>query len=151
MTRVRDRNFGFGRDLVGSHRLFDAVREHLRGDLADGGVDRLARRAAEIFQFEEIPGIGRFDGAQGRGFRCVGDRGETEFDLASVGRSADEGVDREHAEFGNDGFPRTGCGRCGHACDQYGGFNVFHRQSVLCIYRKDNENTGICETGQKKS
>lgn len=93
--RVRDRNFGFGRDLVGSHRLFDAVREHLRGDLADGGVDRLARRAAEIFQFEEIPGIGRFDGAQGRGFRCVGDRGETEFDLASVGRSADEGVDRD--------------------------------------------------------
>ena len=25
------------------------------------------------------------------------------------------------------------------------------RKDVLCIYRKDNENTGICETGQKKS
>ena len=150
--RVRDGCLGFGRDFVRLRHLRGALRKcKLRGDLAEGGIGRLTRRAAELFQFEEIACVGGFDGAQGGGFLCVGDRGEAVFDLASVCGRADEGVDCQHAELGNDGLPRAGCRRRSHACDQYGGFDVFHGLDMFCIYRKDTENAAICGVFQKKS
>ena len=98
----------------------------LRGDLQDGRVRGLACRTGELLQLEEIFDIRFFDGLQCRRFSGIADRGKAVFYVAAVVLCAEQRVDRQHAEFRNDGLPVAGrdCHRC--CCEQDCCFDAFH-------------------------
>lgn len=112
--RVLHGAFAFDGDFVGAHALRHSFGQYdLRSDLQDGRVRGLACRTGELLQLEEIFDIRLFDGLQRCRFSGIADRGKAVFYVAAIVLCAEQRVDRQHAEFRNDGLPVAGRNRHG--------------------------------------